>query len=87
MSIEAVYNLDKGTAVIGRLESKIKVGDSVTVVSGDNKHESVVLGIEMYGKSLDHADECAACGVLLRSVPFVQTRDSYLAVKQGSVAG
>ncbi len=79
MLIQDVYNI-KGTIVVGRLEADVKVGDKVVVVSGENRHESVILSIEMYGKSLDHANECDTCGILLREIPFVMLRDSYLAV-------
>ena len=68
MEVEDVFSITgRGTVVTGRVASgTVSVGDQVTL-SGSGK-VTVVTGIEMFRKSLDHAQEGDKCGILLRGV-------------------
>ena len=57
----------RGTVVTGTvLTGSISVNDEVTIVRTGLK--TVVTGIEMFRKSLEHAQEGDKCGILLRGV-------------------
>lgn len=67
-AIEDVFTImGRGTVVTGTvLTGSINVNDEVTIVRTGLK--TVVTGIEMFRKSLDHAQEGDKCGILLRGV-------------------
>lgn len=67
-AIEDVFTImGRGTVVTGTvLTGSISVNDEVTIVRTGLK--TVVTGIEMFRRFLDHAQEGDKCGILLRGV-------------------
>lgn len=70
MPIEDVFHITgRGVVATGRVESgEIEVGDEVYISGNGTSLVSVVIGIEMFRKLLDRAEEGDNCGLLLRGV-------------------
>ncbi len=71
MPVEDVFSITgRGTVATGRVESgTVKVQDTVEIVGlSDEKRSTVVTGVEMFRKLLDHADAGDNIGALLRGI-------------------
>lgn len=72
MEIEVVRELKEypqTPIAIGRVWSgRIKNGESVVVVSGNNNYDAMVFGIGMFNKILDKAEAGDACGIMMHGV-------------------
>ncbi|MGQ0612878.1 MAG: elongation factor Tu [Planctomycetaceae bacterium] len=71
MSVEDVFSIKgRGTVGTGRIErGRVKVGDSVDIVGlSPEIRSSVVTGVEMFNKTLDHGEAGDNVGLLLRGV-------------------
>ncbi len=70
MPVEDVFSITgRGTVGTGRVErGKIKTGDKVERVGIRDTKETVVTGVEMFRKILDHAEAGDNVGLLLRGV-------------------
>ncbi len=70
MPVEDVFSITgRGTVGTGRVErGKIKTGDKVERVGIRETRETVVTGVEMFRKILDHAEAGDNVGLLLRGV-------------------
>jgi elongation factor Tu len=70
MSVEDVFSITgRGTVATGRIERGIcKVGDTVEIVGLHDTRSTVVTGVEMFRKMLDHGQAGDNVGVLLRGV-------------------
>jgi elongation factor Tu len=70
MSVEDVFSITgRGTVATGRIErGQCKVGDTVEIVGLRDTSSTVVTGVEMFRKMLDHGQAGDNVGVLLRGV-------------------
>jgi len=71
MSVEDVFSIKgRGTVGTGRIErGRVKVGDTVDIVGlSPEIRNSVVTGVEMFNKTLDHGEAGDNVGLLLRGV-------------------
>src|SRR5881227_277111 len=70
MPIEDVFSISgRGTVVTGRIErGKIKVGEEVEIIGIRPTTKTVVTGVEMFRKLLDHGEAGDNVGCLLRGV-------------------
>jgi elongation factor Tu len=70
MPVEDVFSITgRGTVGTGRVErGMIKVGDKIERVGIKETRETVVTGVEMFRKLLDHAEAGDNIGLLLRGV-------------------
>jgi len=70
MPVEDVFSITgRGTVATGRVErGQIKVGDKVERVGIKDTTETVVTGVEMFRKLLDHAEAGDNVGLLLRGI-------------------
>ena len=71
MPVEDVFTITgRGTVATGRVErGQIKVGEPVEIVGlNDEPRNTVVTGVEMFRKILDHAEAGDNVGLLLRGV-------------------
>ncbi len=70
MSVEDVFSITgRGTVATGRIErGQCKVGDTVEVVGLRDTSSTVITGVEMFRKMLDHGQAGDNVGVLLRGV-------------------
>ncbi|MER0444398.1 elongation factor Tu [Streptomyces sp. Edi4] len=74
----------RGTVVIGAVErGTVRVGDRVHVLGADV--ESVVTGLETFGKPMDRAQAGDNVALLLRGVPRDAVRRGHVAAEPGSV--
>ena len=70
MPIEDVFSISgRGTVVTGRIErGTVKVGNEVEIVGLKDTKKTVVTGIEMFKKELDHGEAGDNAGCLLRGI-------------------
>ncbi|GAH96939.1 unnamed protein product, partial [marine sediment metagenome] len=71
LSVEDVFTITgRGTVATGRLErGLVKVGDPAEIVGLAPKvHKTVVTGVEMFRKTMDHAEAGDNIGLLLRGI-------------------
>ncbi|XP_035205638.1 LOW QUALITY PROTEIN: elongation factor Tu-like [Stegodyphus dumicola] len=70
MAVEDVFSIPgRGTVATGRVErGKIKINDKVEIVGLREKAESVVIGIEMFQKTLNEGQAGDNLGILLRGI-------------------
>src|SRR6056297_1305124 len=70
MPVEDVFSISgRGTVATGRVErGLIKVGEEVEIVGVTKTRKTVVTGVEMFRKTLDHGEAGDNVGVLLRGV-------------------
>jgi len=70
MAVEDVFGIKgRGTVVTGRVDRGIvKVGQEIEIVGLKETRKTVVTGVEMFHKLLDHAEPGDAVGLLLRGV-------------------
>lgn len=70
MPIEDVFSIPgRGTVVTGRVEKgRINVNDKIEIVGLRETRDTVATGLEMFNKTLDHAEAGENVGVLLRGI-------------------
>ena len=88
MPVENVFTITgRGTVVTGAVErGMLRIGDTVEVVGlGDDGFQTVVTGIETFGKILPEAHAGDNAGLLLRGVKHDQIHRGQLITKPGSV--
>src|SRR5690349_2542957 len=87
MPIEDVFSIKgRGTVGTGRIErGVIKVGDPVEIVGFGANKNSVVTGVEMFQKTLDHGQAGDNVGVLLRGVEKNELERGQVICKPGSI--
>lgn len=88
MPVENVLTITgRGTVVTGAVErGSLAVGQSVDVVGFDAGLTAVVIGIETFGKSMDHAEAGDNAALLLRGVRRDQVRRGQVLAAVGSIA-
>jgi len=87
MPVEDVFSITgRGTVATGRVErGTIKVGDDVEIVGLRDTTKSVVTGVEMFRKLLDHAEAGDNIGALLRGVEKDGIERGQVIAKPGSI--
>jgi elongation factor Tu len=70
MCVEDVFSIEgRGTVVTGRIDQgKVKAGDEVEIVGITDTRKSIVTGVEMFQKTLDHGEAGDNVGCLLRGL-------------------
>ncbi len=87
MPVENVMTITgRGTVVTGAVEQgTIRVGEQVEVVGLAPTMTSVCTGLEMFGKSLEHAEAGDNAAVLLRGVKRDEVRRGQILARPGSI--
>ncbi|MGY0022416.1 elongation factor Tu [Streptomyces sp. cg35] len=89
LSVENVMTISgRGTVVTGAVErGRIRVGDRVRVHGADalKEGETVVTGLETFGKPMDEAQAGDNVALLLRGVPRDAVRRGHIVAEPGSV--
>ena len=87
MPIEDVFSISgRGTVVTGRIErGKIKVGEEVEIIGIRPTTKTVVTGVEMFRKLLDHGEAGDNVGCLLRGIERDAVERGQVLAKPGSV--
>ncbi len=87
MPIEDVFSIKgRGTVGTGKIErGVVKVGDAVEIVGFGSNKNSVVTGVEMFQKTLDHGQAGDNVGVLLRGVEKNELERGQVVCKPGSI--
>jgi elongation factor Tu len=87
MPIEDVFSISgRGTVVTGRIErGRIKVGEEVEIIGIRPTTKTVVTGVEMFRKLLDHGEAGDNVGCLLRGVDKEAVERGQVLAKPGSV--
>jgi elongation factor Tu len=89
MSIEDGLSIKGcGTVATGRIErGRVKVGDEVEIVGlTEQPRRTVVTGVEMFNKTLDHGEAGESVGVLLRGIERGDVKRGQVLARPGSVA-
>lgn len=88
MAVEDVFSITgRGTVGTGRIErGKVKVGEEVDIVGLIEKpRKTVVTGVEMFRKILDHGQAGDNVGVLLRGIDKKDLERGQVLAKPGSI--
>jgi elongation factor Tu len=87
MPIEDVFSISgRGTVVTGRIErGRVKVGEEVEIVGIRPTAKTVVTGVEMFRKLLDHGEAGDNVGCLLRGIDKDAVERGQVLAKPGSV--
>ena len=87
MPIEDVFSISgRGTVVTGRIErGKVKVGEEVEIIGMRPTAKTVVTGVEMFRKLLDHGEAGDNVGCLLRGIDKDAVERGQVLAKPGSV--
>ncbi len=87
MPIEDVFSISgRGTVVTGRVERGIvKVGEEVEIVGLKATVKTIVTGVEMFRKLLDHGQAGDNVGVLLRGTKREDVERGQVLAKPGSI--
>ena len=87
MPIEDVFSISgRGTVATGRVEQgQVTVGDEVEIVGIKDTTKSVVTGVEMFRKMLDHAEAGDNIGALLRGVEREDIERGQVLAAPGSI--
>jgi elongation factor Tu len=88
MSIEDVFSIKgRGTVGTGRVErGRAKVGDEVEIVGlMKAPRKTVVTGVEMFNKTLEHCEAGDNVGVLLRGIEKTDLERGQVLAKPGSI--
>ncbi len=88
MPVEDVFTITgRGTVATGRVErGQIKVGEPVEIVGlNDEPRNTVVTGVEMFRKILDHAEAGDNVGLLLRGVQRDEIERGQVVAKPGTI--
>jgi elongation factor Tu len=87
MPVEDVFGIKgRGTVVTGRVErGTVKVGQEIEIVGMKETRKTVVTGVEMFHKLLDHAEPGDAVGCLLRGVDREEVERGQVLSQLGSI--
>jgi elongation factor Tu len=87
MPIEDVFSISgRGTVVTGRVEQGIvKLGEEVEIVGIKNTTKTVVTGVEMFKKMLDHGEAGDNLGCLLRGTKREDVERGQVLAAPGSI--
>lgn len=88
MPVEDVFSIKgRGTVGTGRIErGTIKVGEEVEIIGiRKDTRKSVVTGVEMFNKTLDHGQAGDNVGLLLRGVEKTELERGQVLAKPGSI--
>lgn len=87
MPIEDVFSITgRGTVGTGRVErGQIKTGEEIEIVGLKDTKSSIVTGVEMFRKILDHGQAGDNIGVLLRGVEKKDLARGQVLAKPGSI--
>jgi len=87
MPIEDIFSIEgRGTVVTGRIERGIvKLNEDVEIVGLRDTQKTVVIGIEMFNKSLDEGRAGDNAGVLLRGTKKTDVKRGQVVAKPGTV--
>ncbi|HMX58493.1 MAG TPA: elongation factor Tu [Leptospiraceae bacterium] len=87
MPVEDVFTITgRGTVVTGRVEQgKISVNEEVEIVGIKDTVKTVVTGIEMFRKLLDHGQAGDNVGLLLRGIKKEDVERGQVVAKPGSI--
>lgn len=87
MAVEDVFSITgRGTVATGRIErGRIRVGDPVEIVGIQETRKSVVIGLEMFRKTLDEGQPGDNVGLLLRGIEKHQVERGQVIVAPSSI--
>ncbi len=88
MPIEDVFSIEgRGTVVTGRVDrGTIKVGNEIEIVGlTEEVRKTVVTGVEMFNKTLDHAQAGDNAGILLRGIKKDEVERGQVLAIPGSI--
>ena len=87
MPVEDVFSITgRGTVATGRVDrGRVKVGEAVEIVGLRETQKSVVTGVEMFRKLLDHGEAGDNIGVLLRGIEKDQVERGQVVAAPGSI--
>ncbi|KGF05960.1 elongation factor Tu [Arcanobacterium sp. S3PF19] len=87
MPIEDVFTISgRGTVVTGRVERGVlNLNEEVEILGIREPQKTTVTGIEMFHKSMDHADAGENCGLLLRGTKRDEVERGQVVAKPGSI--
>jgi elongation factor Tu len=87
MPVEDVFSITgRGTVATGRVErGQVKVGEEVEIVGLRDTTKTVVTGVEMFRKLLDHAEAGDNIGALLRGIDKESIERGQVIAKPGSI--
>ncbi|MFF0433429.1 elongation factor Tu [Streptomyces sp. NPDC004327] len=87
LPVESVLTITgRGTVVTGAIErGSVRVGDRVAVLGTDPDTETVVTGVETFGRPMESAQAGDNVALLLRGVPRGAVRRGHVVARPGSV--
>ncbi len=87
MSIEDVFSITgRGTVVTGRIDrGTLNLNDEVSIVGLTDTKKTVVTGIEMFNKQLEHGEAGDNAGILLRGVDKDGVQRGQVLAKPGTI--
>jgi len=87
LPIEDIFSIEgRGTVVTGRIErGKININDEVEIVGLRDLQKTVVTGIEMFNKELDHGEAGDNAGILLRGLKKEDVERGQVLAEPGSI--
>ncbi len=87
MPVEDVFSIEgRGTVATGRVErGKLSINEEIEIVGLKSTEKTVVTGLEMFRKELDHTEAGDNVGVLLRGKKKDEIDRGQVIVKPGSV--
>lgn len=87
MPIEDIFSIEgRGTVVTGRIEQgQININDEVEIVGLRDTQTTIVTGIEMFNKNLDHGEAGDNAGILLRGTKKEDVERGQVLAKPGSI--
>ncbi len=87
LPVEDVFSITgRGTVATGRVDrGRVKVGEAVEIVGLRETQKSVVTGVEMFRKLLDHGEAGDNVGLLLRGIEKDQVERGQVVAAPGSI--
>jgi len=87
LPIEDIFSIEgRGTVVTGRIErGKININDEVEIVGLRDLQKTVVTGIEMFNKELDHGEAGDNAGILIRGLKKEDVERGQVLAAPGSI--
>lgn len=88
LSIEDIFSITgRGTVVTGKIERGIvKLNDTVSLLGFDKEKTSIVIGLEMFQKTLNTAEAGDNVGVLLRGIQKGDVKRGMVLAKPSSIS-
>jgi len=87
MPIEDIFSIEgRGTVVTGRIDrGQININEEVEIVGLRDTQKTIVTGIEMFNKNLDHGEAGDNAGILLRGTKKEDVERGQVLAKPGSI--